>query len=432
MFDHSAFFSRNAPAAAAAASEPASKKPNLDHLNYKNLVRHSSSLANWKEKFEDAKLITPTDQDTDFLRSSKRVAALFRFLRQLATKLNATTIKDLFRFVRCRVRFAETAMEPDEGKDQEAMIAGSDEDNVMIRLVEECVKKVGYFMLRALVDIRTAGSKTAKGMGLYAIICCNDTLQDYINLVYSHYCVTRLFLHKAFASGLVFRHQIVEQASHIKKFMTLGYLAPCDLLESDLTRYRAEYEPAVYEDEKKIEDFLLKEYGEWPDYIRFARMVKQATQHVPEKSPAPKRTAGPSGETDAAKKIRVDAENKAIAEHKNNGIRVLNVQLERDSLFGFDFDLGRALDAGTPLYSTANQILQNFATALKISGVPETFKVLQGSFIRRVLTIECVMLQFCFDRLPGRTDAREELMRYCSATLRTSLDQVVVSAVNGF
>jgi hypothetical protein len=430
MFDHSAFFSRNA--AAAAATEPASKKANTAHLDYNKLVRHASSVANWQEKFEDAKILVPTPKDTDFSRSSKRVAALFRFLRQLATKRQATTIKDLFRFVRCRIRFANSVMEPNEDKDMEAMTAGSDEDNVMIKVVEECVKKVGYFMLRALVDIRAVGSKTAQGMGLYAIICCNDTLQDYINLVHSHYCITRLYLQKAFASLPVFQHQITDQASHLKKFMTLGYLAPSDLLQEDLNPYRAKYEPAMYEDETEMETLLLKGYGEWPDYIRFARMVKQSIQHVPEKSGKPQQKAAAAAkETDAEKKIRVDSENTQLAELKNNGLRALNVQLERGSLFEFEFDLDRTLDAGTPLYSTANQILQNFATALKISGIPKTFAVLQAGFSRRVMTIECIMLQFCFDKLPGRTDARKDMLRYCSDRLRESLDLVVVSAVKG-
>lgn len=426
--DHSAFFTP-AAAAAAASSEPASKKPNTSDLHYQYLVRHASSVANWKQKFAKVGLLPESEKQktqTDFSLQSKRIAAVYRCVRQLSTKLNLESVKDLFRFVRCAVRFKDSVMQVDEEKDKEAMNADSDEDKVMIRLVEECVKKVGYFMLRALVDIRTIGSATAKGMGLYAIICCNDTLQDYISLVFSHYSMTQLFMHKAFASVPVFNHQLNDQAAHLRRFAKLGYLAPPDLLEADLMVYQPEYDAAVYEDELKKENEIMV-YGEWPDWIRFARMVKQATLHKPKKSALvilPIITDENGKENEKDKAIRKEKQNEYFAMHKNLGLRALQVDLEKNT----DFDLGGAFGAGTALYSTATQIFQNFATALGITGIPATFKVLQCGFIRRIITIECVMLQFCFDKLAGRTDAREILMKYCRNTLRDSLDRVVVSA----
>ena len=140
------------------APQPTSTDPEIDVL-VNQLVTRGHSMGRHMHKFKQLGLPVPaSNPQMEFPLGSKRMAALFRLLRQLATDLigapssddGTRSIQDLFRFVRCQVRFKDTILQPSAARDADALIADSDEDKLMIRCVEECCKVVGYAILRAL------------------------------------------------------------------------------------------------------------------------------------------------------------------------------------------------------------------------------------------------------------------------------------------
>lgn len=201
-------------AAAAASAEPVAKKQRVIDQTYFQLMRAGSSFSKYDEKLRERGFLpdkaTATQQlkqDVFFDRKSKRMAAIFRLLRELSTVMVAapswedndfsvgtSSVKDLFRFVRCSVRYSESLMKEDEALDAQAMIADSEQDKIMIHCIEDCCLRVGYFILRALAAVREYGSPLAQGLGLYALICSNDTLQDFISLVNFMYIDSKIYL----------------------------------------------------------------------------------------------------------------------------------------------------------------------------------------------------------------------------------------------
>ncbi len=149
--------------------------PAMDPIYYQ-LMRHGSSFAKNDDDLRKAGFKKPvTGNEVWFSRKSKRIAAIFRLMRQLATvtvsaasydpndqSIGTTSIKDIFRFVRCQVRYGDTLMKDDPAMDAQAEIADSEQDKLMINCIEDCALKVGYVILRALAAIREYGSPKAK------------------------------------------------------------------------------------------------------------------------------------------------------------------------------------------------------------------------------------------------------------------------------
>ena len=416
--------------AAAAASSPYSsssstnQKPASDDPEIANmvnqLVTRGHSLGKYMHKFRKLDLPVPTSHpQMDFPLGSKRMAALFRLMRQLATvmigapssKDGTRSIQDLFRFVRCQVRFKDTLLQPSDQRDADALIADSDEDKLMIRCVEECCKVVGYVILRALAAIREYGSPIAKNMGLFAILQSNDTLQDFISLVNLLYLDTRLYMQKHYSALIVFKQQSNQEAQLLHRFANLSIQFPCDL-DPNMPKYSPQYDLYVFNDELATEQKMFADHGEWNDMIRYSRMQKQSIRQ--------RSTRPPIDESSG-----LDPE--AVAKHRNLDIR----ELQLLCIPGDSLQLDLALDDGSPLYRSAFDVLQNVGTALGMPGGHDMFNVMQRGFVRRVKFIEAVMLRTAIDHVYAkRSDARGAIMKSCSDLLQADLDFLVMSIHN--
>jgi hypothetical protein len=383
------------------------------------MVRHGSSIGKYNHKFAKLGLpVPPPDPLTDFPLTSKRMAAIFRLMRQLATVMvgapssddGTRTIQDLFRLVRCQVRFKDTIMQPSDARDAEALIADSDEDKLMIRCIEECSRRVGYVILRALAAIREYGSEVAKGMGLYAILCSNDTLQDFISLVNLLYIDTKLYMQKKYSALIVFKQQANQEALLLQKFARLSITFPSDL-DPNMPPYKPLYDPYFFADELAAEQEMYTKYGEWTDMIRYARMQQQSILYNKNRQPM-----------GAPDQINV-AVMQTIAKHRNIDIR----ELQLLCVPGDELQLDAALGEGTPLYRAALEVLQNVGIALQMTGGHDMFKVMQMNFVRRVKFMEVVMLRTAIDQVYAkRSDARNAIMKSSCDLMQASLDFLVM------
>ena len=402
--------------------KPASNDPEIANM-VNQLVTRGHSIGKYMHKFRklDLPVSASRHPQMDFPLGSKRMAALFRLLRQLATVMiqwRTRSIQDLFRFVRCQVRFKDTILQPSAQRDADALIADSDEDKLMIRCVEECCKVVGYVILRALAAIREYGSPIAKNMGLFAILQSNDTLQDFISLVNLLYLDTRLYMQKKYSALIVFKQQANQEAQLLHRFANLPIQFPCDL-DPNMPKYSPQYDLYVFNDELATEQKMFADHGQWNDMIRYSRMQKQSILH---------RSTRPPIETpsDLAPED-VDREMKKVAKHRNLDIR----ELELLCIPGDSLQLDLALDDGSPLYRSAFDVLQNVGTALGMPGGHDMFNVMQRGFVRRVKFIEAVMLRTAIDHVyAARSDARSAIMKSCSDLLQTDLDFLVMSIHN--
>ena len=402
------------------AQKPASKDPELDMFYYQ-MVRHGSSIGKYNHKFAKLGLPVPAPNPlTDFSLKSKRMAAIFRLMRQLATVMvgapssddGTRSIQDLFRLVRCQVRFKDTIMQPSAARDAEALIADSDEDKLMIRCIEECSRRVGYVILRALAAIREYGSEVAKGMGLYAILCSNDTLQDFISLVNLLYIDTKLYMQKKYSALIVFKQQANQEALLLQKFARLSITFPTDL-DPNPPPYQPRYEwdAFFFADELAQEQKM----GEWTDMIRYSRMQKQSILYDKQRPPL-----------GAPEEVNAEAMH-IIAKHRNIGIR----ELQLLCVPGDELQLDDALGAGSPLYRSALDVLQSVGAALKMTGGHDMFKVMQMNFVRRVKFMEVVMLRTAIDQVQAkRSDARNAIMKSSSDLMQASLDFLVMDIFN--
>jgi len=410
-----------------ANQKPASDDPEMDDM-VNQLVTRGHSLGKYLHKFRklDLPVSASRHPQMDFPLDSKRMAALFRLMRQLATVMigapssndGTRSIQDLFRFVRCQVRFKDTILQPSDQRDADALIADSDEDKLMIRCVEECCKVVGYVILRALAAIREYGSPVAKNMGLFAILQSNDTLQDFISLVNLLYLDTKLYMQKKYSALIVFKQQSNQLAQLLHRFANLSIQFPCDL-DPNMPKYEPQFDLYVFNDELETEKKMFADHGQWNDMIRYTRMQKQSILH---------RSTHPPTETLSD----LDPENfdkamKSVAKHRNLDIR----ELELLCIPGDSLELDLALDDGSPLYRSVFDVLQNVGTALGMPGGHDMFNVMQRGFVRRVKFIEAVMLRTAIDHVyAARSDARGAIMKSCSDLLQTDLDFLVMSIHN--
>ncbi len=330
--------------------------------------------------------------------------------------IGAASITDLFRLVRCKVRYGNTLMINDPAMDKQAEIANTDQDKMMINCIEDCSLKVGYFILRALAAVREYGSPKAKSMGLYAILCSNEHLQDFISLVNFMYIDSKLYLRLKHSAKVVFKQQNQLEHQLLHRFSKLAVAFPCDLSNAETTTpYNilavqpriAEQAYANYDYELMAEQKQFADFNHYGPMIRYARMQKQSIHNNGNnESPstllgmAAKENTVPSDTPKTAEQVAIDkaAHARAVKEkaaHANQHlVRMLLLLVPGDEL-----RVDGALGEGTGLYRAAYEILQECATALKLPGGHTTWTVMQSNFIRRVKFMEATMLRFCLETI---------------------------------
>ncbi|MDR3539994.1 MAG: hypothetical protein P4L69_03355 [Desulfosporosinus sp.] len=140
----------------------------------------------------------PRDDRIETTFTSYRARALLRFIIELKTTLGRSDIPSIFHQIRYHTRFAEALNDPqgDEG----ALSANSEEDELMILVIESCFLDVGYAVLRSLALWREFGRYEIQQLGIFAIIRSTLLKNQFMVLVKSTHYQLGLFAGKRIVS----------------------------------------------------------------------------------------------------------------------------------------------------------------------------------------------------------------------------------------
>jgi hypothetical protein len=392
---------------------------------FTDLVRAGSSTGNWARKYEQLDLPGPPPQPVwRFPLESFRMAALYRMLRQLATRLvgagrptmtlkdmNPPTksISDVFLFTRCSVRYKDSLMKHDPSKDEEALLAGSEQDTIMIHCIEDCCIRVGYAILRALAIVREYGSPTAQQMGIFAILHNQTTAQPFLELTNAIYIDCQHIIRTKYAADVMLKQHAQHEEVLIKRFANLNFAGVCDITAIDRVNYPLFPHPAVYEDELAQEQAFYRQLPEFTPVLRYSRLQKQAALYLSAVTPfRPRDPSAPTVQEQAA--------------HHNMHIRRLRILAAE----GSDLDLQKALGEGKGLSAAALEVLQGIATALECEA-PTLFTAIQSDFVTRMRFVEAVMLRHALNEAAAHnSDARPALLKMTCSMLQSNYDFIVL------
>jgi hypothetical protein len=392
---------------------------------FADTVRAGSSKGNMARQFQQLELPGPLPKPiAQFPLESFRMAALYRMLRQLSTRLVGAgrptmvpqgmnpapkSIMDVFRFTRCSVRYNDSLLKHDPAKDDDALLADSEQDKIIIHCIEDCCIRVGYAILRALAIVREYGSPTAQKMGIYAILHNNSTMQPFLELTNAIYVDCQHIMRSKYAADVMLKQHAKQEEVLIKRFASLNFAGVCDIADIDRVSYPLFLHPVAYHDELSQEQAFHRQLPELTPLLRYSRMQKQAALDRPVLSRI--RAIDPAKPTPAEE-----------AAHANMHVWRLRVL----ATYGDKLDTQIALGEGKGLSAAALEVLQNVATALECEA-PTLWTAIQAEFISRVRFMEAVMLRHALNEVASHnSDARPALLKMTCAMLQRNYDYLVL------
>jgi hypothetical protein len=392
---------------------------------FTDFVRTGSSTGNWARKYQQLDLPGPLPAPVwEFPLESNRMAALYRMLRQLSVRLVGAgrpamvpdglnpapkSINDVFRFTPCGVRYKDSLMTHDPAKDDDALLADSEQDKIMIHCIEDCCIRVGYAILRALAIVREYGSPTAQKMGIFAILHNNSTVQPFLELTNAIIIDCQHIMRTKYVSEVMLNQDARQEEVLIKRFASLNFAGVCDLTNADRVSYPLFLHPAVYQDELVQEEAFYKQLSDFTPMLRYACIQKQAALDTPFLTPF--RPRDPANPTNAER-----------AAHANMDVRRLRILATE----GRDLDIQKALGEGKGLSAAAHEVLQGVATALECEALT-LFTAIQSDFIARVRFVEATMLRHALNLVASHnSDARPALLKMTCALLQSNYDFIVL------
>jgi hypothetical protein len=215
----------------------------------------------------------PAAGDAVFMFTSIASRVLLRFVCHLAEALKQPP-QSIFLMRRYQQRFADVLHISDPGSD----------DDLMIRIVEQCFIDVGYAVLRALAAVRTMGSAPMRELSLFAMLRSMTLLTQFTGLTLCIHSDLRVNSFAQYQSKVVMTQAAEESAKFIGFFVrSSASQYPQDTVFNDSSHFsrfnmpQSTQDSLIDADEKAMALTSLADYVYHP-IITFTRLVMQATR----------------------------------------------------------------------------------------------------------------------------------------------------------